>query len=79
MQAAVPALTFSFPIVVLLSGFGCLNASRDQPSATGEQGRSRVILRGTVIRKEWTKTYESWNTDGSEYYILDVGDVLVRL
>ncbi len=36
------------------------------------------MLRGTVIRKEWTKSYESWNADGSEYYVLDVADVLVR-
>jgi len=38
----------------------------------------RVVLQGTVIRKGWTKTYESWNAGGSEYYVLDVGDVPIQ-
>ncbi len=37
-----------------------------------------VTLEGTVIRKPWCKSLESWNAGGSEYYVLDVGDTLVR-
>jgi hypothetical protein len=34
-------------------------------------------LTGVVIRKEWTKSHESWNAGGSEYYVLKVdGDAL---
>jgi hypothetical protein len=29
-------------------------------------------LRGKVIRKPWSKTYESWNAGGSDYYVLAV-------
>jgi hypothetical protein len=36
-----------------------------------------VELRGRIIRKPWSKTYESWNAGGSEYYVLDVGDARV--
>ena len=31
-------------------------------------------LNGVVIRKEWTKSMESWNAGGSEYYVLKVED-----
>jgi hypothetical protein len=33
-----------------------------------------VTLRGTVIRKQWSMSYESYNARGGEYYVLDVGD-----
>ncbi len=42
-------------------------------AGTDENGL--VTLRGTVIEKPWTKSLESWNAGGSEYYVLDVGDV----
>ena len=29
-----------------------------------------VVLEGTVIRKPWTKTGESWNAGGSHYFVL---------
>jgi len=32
-----------------------------------------ATLHGTVIRKPWTKTLESWHAGGGEYYVLDVG------
>lgn len=36
-------------------------------------------LTGVVIRKQWTKSEESWNAGGSEYYVLKVdGDALPR-
>lgn len=33
-----------------------------------------VTLRGTVIQKPWSMSYESYNARGGEYYVLDVGD-----
>ena len=36
-----------------------------------------VVLEGTVIRKGWTKTGESWNAGGSHYYVLDVGGAVI--
>ncbi len=35
---------------------------------------SETTLTGTVIKKPWAKTAESWMAGGSEYYVLDVGD-----
>ena len=37
----------------------------------------QTVLHGTVIRKGWTKTGESWNAGGSEYYVLDVGEAQI--
>ncbi len=39
---------------------------------------SEATLTGTVIRKPWAKTAESWAAGGSEYYVLDVGDAEVE-
>lgn len=36
-----------------------------------------VKLQGTVLKKPWSKSAESWNAGGSEYYVLDVGDAQV--
>jgi len=47
-----------------------------RPESTVPDGA--VVLNGTVIRKPWRKTYESWNAGGSEYYVLDVGDVAIE-
>lgn len=38
------------------------------------QSAGAVVLRGKVIQKPWSKSVESWNAGGSEYYVLDVGD-----
>ena len=35
------------------------------------------VLEGTVIRKGWAKTGESWNAGGSHYYVLDVGRAVI--
>lgn len=43
-----------------------------------ETACSEVTLTGTVIRKPWAKTAESWMAGGSEYYVLDVGDAEVE-
>jgi hypothetical protein len=37
-----------------------------------------VVLEGIVIRKPWTKTGESWDTGGSHYYVLDIGDAVIE-
>jgi hypothetical protein len=29
-------------------------------------------IEGLVIRKEWSKTYESWDAGGSEYYVIQL-------
>ena len=44
-----------------------------------DEGRSApgVALRGKVLRKPWSKSLESWNAGGSEYYVLDVGDAQI--
>ena len=36
-----------------------------------------VVLEGTLIRKGWSKTGESWNAGGSHYYVLDVGSAVI--
>lgn len=36
-----------------------------------------IVLEGTVIRKSWTKSGESWNAGGSRYYVLDVGVAVI--
>jgi hypothetical protein len=40
---------------------------------------SSATLTGVVIRKEWSKSYESWNAGGSEYYVLKVDDAALPL
>ena len=35
-------------------------------------------LQGTVLEKPWTKSFESWNAGGSEYYVLKEGNVQLR-
>ncbi len=38
---------------------------------------SLEMLTGTIILKGWTKSFESWNAGGSEYYVLKVEDSAV--
>lgn len=37
-----------------------------------------ITLTGRIIVKPWSKSAESWNAGGSEYYVLDVGDAQVE-
>jgi hypothetical protein len=37
-----------------------------------------ITLTGRIIVKPWSKSAESWNAGGSEYYVLDVGDVEIE-
>lgn len=60
---------------VLWSSAGC---SRTNRTAVRTEEATWVELRGTVIRKSWTKSYASWNAGGSEYYVLDVGDARIE-
>lgn len=70
-------------LAVALAGGSCASRSGEQtpdPSdkrsvSTGDSGSAAdVVLRGTVLKKPWSKSLESWNAGGSEYYVLDVGD-----
>lgn len=47
-----------------------VNMKQNTPEITGEL----VTLTGVVISKPWSKSYESWNAGGGDYYVLDVGD-----
>ncbi len=60
---------------VLCSSPGC---SRTNKTAGRTEEATWVELQGTVIRKPWTKSFESWNAGGSEYYVLDVGDARIQ-
>jgi len=75
-------------IVVLSSGgvpaLGCGSprapapvapAPPSAPPSAPELGRT---LTGTVLQKPWSKSTESWNAGGSEYYVLDVGGATVE-
>ncbi len=42
-----------------------------------EAEANTVVLKGTLIRKGWSKTGESWNAGGSHYYVLDVGSAVI--
>ncbi len=42
-----------------------------------EAEADNVVLEGTLIRKGWSKTGESWNAGGSHYYVLDVGGAII--
>ena len=35
-----------------------------------DAGPPAVTLEGTLERREWSKSAESWDADGSEYYVL---------
>ena len=43
-----------------------------------KKGNNKDTLKGVLLRKDWTKSYESWNAGGSEYFVLDVGDVAIK-
>ena len=40
------------------------------PPASDAEGER--VLTGVVIRKQWSKSLESWSAGGSEYYVLKV-------
>ena len=59
--------------VILAINFACGCVGSSQPGGAA----SETILRGEVIRKEWSKSDESFNAGGSEYYVLKVPESLV--
>lgn len=40
--------------------------------------QSLIKLTGVVIKKPWTMSAESWMAGGSDYFVLDVGDIKVE-
>lgn len=90
MRATATVLRVFGYLVLVFSLGGCPDERRETSrrhqvvegsnarSAVDEADGDLVVLRGTVIRKPWAKTYESWNAGGSEYYVLDVGDTDIR-
>lgn len=47
-------------------------ATACQAQRSAPKDASFEVLTGVVVRKEWSKSYESWNAGGSEYYVLAV-------
>ncbi len=41
---------------------------------------SHTVLTGVIVQKPWSKTMESWNAGGSEYFVLEssTGSTLLR-
>ena len=60
----------------LLTLFGC-NKSLNVEAETNTE--SRETLQGIVIHKPWTKSLESWQAGGSDYFVLDTGDNPVKV
>jgi hypothetical protein len=59
--------------VILAINLACGCVGSGQPGGAVSQ----TFLRGEVIRKEWSKSDESFNAGGSEYYVLKVPESLV--
>lgn len=56
--------------IAAILGIGVACGCQHAPPATVINAGQ--TLTGVVIRKDWTKSTESWNAGGSEYYVLDV-------
>lgn len=59
--------------VILAINLACGCVGSSQPGGAA----SETVLRGELIRKEWSKSDESFNAGGSEYYVLKVPESLV--
>lgn len=58
---------------------GCArDSSKSETKTTPDVAEGQASLSGTVLQKPWSKSFESWNAGGSEYYVLDVGDAPVK-
>ena len=68
-------------LVLGLGLIGCNNPSATPPLEGGSQvtptNKTKQLM-GTVLHKTWSKTPESWNAGGSDYFVLDVGDAQVE-
>jgi len=53
-------------------------ANEDPSTRMPAKENQKDTLEGLVLRKGWTKSYESWNAGGSEYFVLDVGDAAIK-
>ena len=51
-------------------------SASEKPTASNESAEALSFesLTGIVIRKGWTKSRESWDAGGSEYYVLKIED-----
>ena len=63
--------------VVTLTGCGDSQLPPEPPQAKEAKADDGTRLTGVVLQKEWTKTMESWNAGGADYFVLDVGDTPV--
>lgn len=57
-------------------------APSDAPSDVGAPSAAEpgdTVLIGTLVHKRWSKTMESWDAGGSDYFVLETGDETVVL
>jgi len=64
-------------LIVIQSGCNQINQFNIEGlrSVSGELGKYEKIhkISGSILLKPWSKTQESWNAGGGEYFVLDVG------
>lgn len=53
-------------LLAIAVAYGC------QPAPPASENSTEHVLKGVVIHKEWTKSLESFNAGGSDYYVLKV-------
>lgn len=71
------ALLLAWWSVLVTAGLATAAPGATPTTPTTPATSAPQTLTGVVIRKEWTKSQESWNAGGSEYYVLKVdGDAL---
>ena len=54
------------------------STTKKEPQQTPITLSEPITLSGVVLHKDWTKTRESWNAGGSDYYVLKVEDGNLR-
>lgn len=77
MQLSSLRMCYWILILTLLIASGCSCQPKQGPDEQAGFAASPIqllTLKGTVIRKPWAKSYESWNAGGSEYYVLSLQD-----
>jgi hypothetical protein len=59
---------------------GDVKTQKQEVKAAAPEGAVEAVLEGTIEKRPWSKTGESWNAGGSDYYVLVVskGEVLKR-
>lgn len=70
----------SLILVIAMAGCGPgrklhrVDANKPHESAQTERTRQAVIVTGRVMHKPWTKTLESWDAGGGEYYVIQLDE-----